>query len=146
MGRATPGAEAESAATMAAWFRHEPPRTPPAVPPATAPRGPAVERVLIGQAAGVAEARIRIGAGVLAGAEIRLTTAAGSRAVEAQLLTRSAGSRQTLAVAMDELRLRLRGRGISLVRASARPGDPALREQKPEARPGDEASRGGAGR
>jgi hypothetical protein len=77
--------------------------------------------LLIGRAGGQAEARIRIGGGALAGAEIRLTTTApGSQAVTAQLLTPTAGSRQTLFVAMEEIRLRLRDKGISLASAVAR--------------------------
>ncbi len=86
---------------------------PPAakLAPAAAPR---IDRVLIGGTGGDAEARIRIGAGALAGAEIRLSTTAGSQAVTAQLLTPTVGSRQTLQVAMEEIRLRLRDKGIAL--------------------------------
>jgi hypothetical protein len=84
---------------------------------ATAPR---IDRVLIGNAGGEAEARIRIGAGALAGAEIRLSTTAGSQAITAQLLTPTAGSRQTLLVAMEEIRLRLRDKGIALASPAGR--------------------------
>jgi hypothetical protein len=73
----------------------------------------ASDRLLVGTAGGVAEARIRIGAGALAGVEIQLTCV-GPQAVTAQLLTAGAGSRQTLSVAMEEIRLRLRDKGIAL--------------------------------
>jgi hypothetical protein len=86
---------------------------PPPAKSAAAPVG-RVDRLLVGHAGGDAEARIRIGSGVLAGAEIRLTAAVGSPAVTAQLLTAGAGSRQTLSVAMEEIRLRLRDKGIAL--------------------------------
>ena len=92
---------------------------PPAakVAPAAAAK---IDRLLIGSVGGDAEARIRIGSGALAGSEIRLTTAAGSQAVTAQLLTPTAGSRQTLFVAMEEIRLRLRDKGIALASSIAR--------------------------
>ena len=61
-----------------------------------------------------AQARIRIGAGALAGTEIQLSSGAGGHVVEARLLTHAASSRQTLSVVMDEIRLRLRDRGIVL--------------------------------
>jgi hypothetical protein len=103
-----------------------------APPPAKAAAAPAgrVDRVLVGTVGGDAEARIRIGSGVLAGAEIRLTVSAGSPAVTAQLLTPGAGSRQTLSVAMEEIRLRLRDKGIALTSSVARgrPADDARRE------------------
>lgn len=79
-----------------------------------------IDRILIGGSRGEAEARIRIGAGALAGAEIRLTTTAGSQAVTAQLLTPTVGSRQTLFVAMEEIRLRLRDKGIALASSVGR--------------------------
>jgi hypothetical protein len=112
-----------AAAALAGWLRPEPGPRPSAPPPPIAPTAPAapppgIDRILIGEMGGDVEARIRIGAGVLAGAEIRLSSAPGSRAVAAELLTQTDGSRQTLAVAMDELRLRLRRRGIVL---AARP-------------------------
>jgi hypothetical protein len=96
---------------------------PPPARTAAAPVG-RVDRVLVGTVGGDAEARIRIGTGVLAGAEIRLTSVAGSPAVTAQLLTPGAGSRQTLSVAMEEIRLRLRDKGIALTSSVAR-GRPA---------------------
>ncbi|HSY39298.1 MAG TPA: hypothetical protein VLA79_07205 [Polyangia bacterium] len=103
-----------------------------------------VDRVLIGGAGGEAEARIRIGAGALAGAEIRLTTTAGSQSVTAQLLTPTAGSRQTLFVAMEEIRLRLRDKGIALASSVGR----SRRESdgQPGARPdGESGERNGSG-
>jgi hypothetical protein len=96
---------------------------PPAVRSASAPpSAPAagVDRILVGTVGGDAEARIRIAAGALAGAEIRLSAVAGSPAVTAQLLTPGAGSRQTLSVAMEEIRLRLRDKGIALASSVAR--------------------------
>jgi hypothetical protein len=78
-----------------------------------------VDRVLIGSGPDGAQARIRIGAGALAGTEIHLTSAAAGRAIEARLLTHTSSSRQTLSVVMDEIRSRLRDRGIVLSTASA---------------------------
>jgi hypothetical protein len=92
-----------------------------------------VDRILVGTVGGDAEARIRIGAGALAGAEIRLCAVAGSAAVTAQLLTPGAGSRQTLSVAMEEIRLRLRDKGIALASSVVR------------GRPVDDPRRGGEG-
>ena len=110
--------EAAALAGGPGWFKPEPIRLgPPAAKLAPTPAPAAatkVDRLLIGNAGGEAEARIRISAGALAGAEIRLTTTAGSQAVTAQLLTPTAGSRQTLFVAMEEIRLRLRDKGIAL--------------------------------
>jgi hypothetical protein len=115
---------AASVAALAGWFRAEPPRVSPSGGAVAPSRGIAApDRVLVGQNAGVAEARIRIGTGAFAGAEIRLQSSAGSQAIEAELLTSSEGSRQTLAVAMDEIRTRLGARGIALVPApDRRPG------------------------
>jgi hypothetical protein len=82
---------------------------------------------LIGSGPDGAEARIRIGSGALAGAEIQLSTASAGHVVEARLLTHAASSRQTLSLVMDEIRLRLRDRGIVLstnaprVRRAAQP-------------------------
>jgi hypothetical protein len=123
------GESASEAAALAGgpgWFKPEILRVgPPAakVAPAAAAKpstATGIDRVLIGKAGREAEARIRIGAGALAGAEIRLTTAAGSQAVTAQLLTPTAGSRQTLFVAMEEIRLRLRDKGITLASSIGR--------------------------
>jgi len=128
---ATDGLAPEAAAALAslgggaapAPIRVAPPATKAAAAVASAPAA-RVDRVLVGTVGGDAEARIRIGAGALAGAEIRLTAAAGSAAVTAQLLTPGAGSRQTLSVAMEEIRLRLRDKGIALASSVAR-GRPA---------------------
>ena len=120
------GNDGVSAAAMAGWFRAEPGLAPVAARPAgvagTAAARP-VERVLIGSGPDGAEARIRLGAGALAGTELQLSSASG-RAVEAQLLTHAASSRQTLSVVMDEIRLRLRDRGIVLS-TRAVPGRPS---------------------
>jgi hypothetical protein len=117
------GESAVDAAAMAAgpgWVKPEPLRVgPPASKIAPSPAAK-IDRLLIGGAGAEAEARIRIGGGALAGAEIRLTITAGSLAVTAQLLTPTAGSRQTLFVAMEELRLRLRDKGIALAPSIAR--------------------------
>jgi hypothetical protein len=107
--------DAASGAAMAGWFRPEPAGPTgkaPAVAAVGAPR--AVDRVLIGSGPDGAQARIRISAGALAGTEIHLSSAAGGRVVEARLLTHTASSRQTLSVVMDEIRSRLRDRGIAL--------------------------------
>jgi hypothetical protein len=110
---------------------------PPPTKLATAPVA-GVDRVLVGSLAGDAEARIRIGAGALAGAEIRLTVIAGSPAVTAQLLTPGAGSRQTLSVAMEEIRLRLRDKGIAFTSSGARgrPGADPRRDGDSDRDPG----------
>lgn len=145
------GAEtAMAAAALTGWFRGEPaPRSPPPPPPmAPAPPAPpsAVDRILIGDVGADVQARIRIGSGDLAGAEIRLTSAPGSRAVAAELLTRTAGSRQTLSVAMNELRLRLRSKGIALAAPAMRPRDQQSRGARgPNDGDGSESG-GGAGR
>ena len=112
--------EAAALAGGPGWFKPEPLRVGPPAAKLAAAAAPKVDRVLIGNAGAAAEARIRIGAGALAGAEIRLTTAAGSQAVTAQLLTPTAGSRQTLFVAMEEIRLRLRDKGIALASSVGR--------------------------
>src|SRR5262249_38775744 len=72
------------------------------------------DRVLIGPGPDGAEARIRIGAGALAGTEIQLSSGVGQNAVEARLLTHTATSRQTLSVGMGGIRSGLRDRGIVL--------------------------------
>ena len=105
-----------SAAAMAGWFRSESAAVPAAAKAVglagvAAPR--AADRVLIGSGPDGAQARIRIGAGALAGTEIHLFSASG-QTVEARLLTHAASSRQTLSVVMDEIRSRLRDRGIVL--------------------------------
>lgn len=119
-GRRAPAAggpnDGASAAALAGWFRSES-AAAPAVAKAAGVAGVAasraVDRVLIGSGPDGAEARIRIGAGALAGTEIYLSSASG-QTVEARLLTHAASSRQTLSVVMDEIRSRLRDRGIVL--------------------------------
>jgi hypothetical protein len=146
------GAEtAMAAAALTGWFRGEPaPRSPPPPPPiapAPPPAPPAnVDRILIGDIGGDVQARIRIGSGDLAGAEIRLTSAPGSRAVAAELLTRTAGSRQTLSVAMNELRLRLRSKGIALTAPATRPRGQQSRGARGPNDGGGSGSGGGTGR
>jgi hypothetical protein len=148
-------AEREAACEAAAagvvgpgWFKPEPIRVgPPAskIAPAAATK---IDRLLIGGAGGEAEARIRIGTGALAGAEIRLTTAAGSQTVTAQLLTPTAGSRQTLSVAMEEIRLRLRDKGIALASSvsRSRPNSDDRGETRRDApSDGESGARAGAG-
>jgi len=135
-GDATGGApDVASAAAMAGWFRPEsmPGGSPAAVPGRAAGVGAAraVDRILIGSGPDGAQARIRIGAGALAGTEIQLSSTAAGRTVEAQLLTHAASSRQTLSVVLDEIRSRLRDRGIVLsakappARSTARTFEPA---------------------
>jgi len=109
--------EGASAAAMAGWFRSEsgpaaPQQRPGGVAAASGARP--VDRVLVGAGPDGAEARIRIGAGALAGTEIQLSTGGVGHAIEARLLTHAASSRQTLSMVMDEIRLRLRDRGIVL--------------------------------
>jgi len=116
--------DAASGAAMAGWFRSE-----SAVAPAgktTAVSGPSgasaargVDRILVGSGPEGAEARIRIGTGALAGTEIQLSSGAAGNVVEARLLTHAATSRQTLSLVMDEIRLRLRDRGIVLSTTAA---------------------------
>lgn len=144
--------DAASAAAMAGWFRPESAASVPvgkstAVTGPSAPRG--VDRVLIGSGPDGAQARIRIGAGALAGTEIQLSSGAGGHVVEARLLTHAATSRQTLSLVMDEIRARLRDRGIVLstpargARAVAPTGDV---ERTGEGAARDADGRGGAGR
>jgi hypothetical protein len=115
------GQETANAAMMSCWFRPESPALTGNAAAAGRSGGVAaaggvraVDRVLIGAGPEGAEARIRIGAGALAGTEIQLSGGAGGHAVEARLLTHAASSRQTLSVVMDEIRSRLRDRGIVL--------------------------------
>jgi hypothetical protein len=124
-GRRDPAAggidDGASAAALAGWFRSES-AAAPAVARAAGVAGVAasraVDRVLIGSGPDGAEARIRIGAGALAGTEIHLSSVSG-QAVEARLLTHAASSRQTLSVVMDEIRSRLRDKGIVLATRAA---------------------------
>ncbi|HVZ87899.1 MAG TPA: hypothetical protein VHG72_13075 [Polyangia bacterium] len=91
-------------------------------PPPAARATAQVDRILVGNSGGEMEARIRISAGPLAGLEIRLTVAGGS-AVTGQLLTADAGSRETLSVVVEEIRRRLRDRGITLDLGPGYPGE-----------------------
>jgi hypothetical protein len=130
----TGGAGAASAAAMAGWFRPESAPAPAGKTmavsePSAAVAARAVDRILVGAGPDGAEARIRIGSGALAGTEIQLSSGATGHVVEARLLTHAATSRQTLSLVMDEIRLRLRDRGIVLstaasgARSVARPAD-----------------------
>ena len=74
----------------------------------------ALTQVLLGGGPRAAEARIRISDGRGGSAEIRLASAAGGRDIAVQVLTAAAGSRETLTGVMNEVRLRLRRRGIAL--------------------------------
>ena len=133
-GRCDPAAggmmnDGASAAALAGWFRSESAAAPTvakAAGVAGVPASRAVDQVLIGSGPDGAQARIRIGAGALAGTEIHLSSASG-QTVEARLLTHEASSRQTLSVVMDEIRSRLRDRGIVLATRAvgARPPAPA---------------------
>ena len=145
--------DAASAAAMAGWFRSEPPRI--VGEPAAAGRAGtaavsgarAVDRVLIGSGPDGAEARIRIRAGALAGTEIQLSGGAGGHVVEARLLTHAASSRQTLSVGMDEIRSRLRDRGIVLsVRAPGARAPAAPREAETGTGDGPPSRGAGTGR
>jgi hypothetical protein len=138
-----------SAAAMAGWFRPEARSgpTPTAAPSrAAGVAGVAVDRILIGSGPDGSEARIRIGAGALAGTEIQLCSVAAGRTVEAQLLTHAASSRQTLSVVLDEIRSRLRDRGIVLsaktlaTRSAARTPDPQGVDDGVERSPAAETS------
>jgi hypothetical protein len=127
-------AELGAASMMANWFRSE--SSGPAaadgrravagvVAPGAAPR------VLIGSNNDTPEARIQINAGPCAGAEIRLRTGAAG-IIEAELLTPTVSSRQTLAVAMDEVGLRLRAKGIHLRGAADSEGQRNRRQKNSE--------------
>ena len=157
-GGSGPVDEAAALAGGPNWFKPEPIRVgPPAskIAPMTATKPAAateIDRVLIGGGRGEGEARIRISGGALAGAEIRLTMTAGSQAVTAQLLTPTAGSRQTLFVAMEEIRLRLRDKGIALASSVGRgrpetngPSDGPSDGQGHSRRDGDPGGADGAG-
>jgi hypothetical protein len=82
-----------------------------------------VERVLIGSRAGEPEARVAVADGSPGGAEIRLVAIGGGRRIVAEILTASTGSRDTLSNAMEEIRVRLRRRGIALSILDARQSD-----------------------
>ncbi len=73
-----------------------------------------IERVLVGSRGTHPEARVSIADGSPGGAEIRLIAIDGGRRIVAEILTATAGSRETLTNAMEEIRVRLRRRGIEL--------------------------------
>jgi hypothetical protein len=83
-------------------------------PPARSGAIGAVERVLVGSRGIEPEARVSIADGSAGGAEIRLIAFGGGRKIVAEILTANAGSRETLSNAMEEIRVRLRRRGIAL--------------------------------
>jgi len=112
--------DAITGAAIAGWFRAESSAGRPSTATAVTSAPRAVDRILIGADREGAQARIRIGAGALAGTEIQLSSGGAGHIVEARLLTHAATSRHTLSSVMDEIRLRLRQRGIILAtRASA---------------------------
>lgn len=140
-----------SAAAMAGWFRPESAVVSTGKPVAVAGASAArpVDRVLVGSGPDGAEARIRIGAGALAGTEIQLSSGGGGHVVEARLLTHAATSRQTLSLVMDEIRSRLRDRGIvlSTKAAGARSlAPPADGDRTGEVAAAGRGERGGANR
>jgi hypothetical protein len=78
---------------------------------------------LLGRISDVSAARVRFSEGALAGTELHLRTQ-GAGLVTAELLTVGGQSRQTLAAVMEEMRLRLKMRGIVLsVMARSVPGN-----------------------
>ena len=99
---------------------------------APVPVAASVVRVLIGGGPGAAEARIRIADGAGGSAELRLASVAGGGGISVQVLTAAAGSREMLAGVMNEVRLRLRRRGIALTEAV---GGDSLRERDRGGRP-----------
>jgi hypothetical protein len=147
-GESEAASEAAAAAVGPGWFKPEAIRVGPPAPKIAPAAATKIDRLLIGGAGGEAEARIRIGTGALAGAEIRLTTTAGSQTVTAQLLTPTAGSRQTLSVAMEEIRLRLRDKGIALASSVARDrsnSDDRGENRRDAPRDGESGARPGSG-
>jgi hypothetical protein len=72
-------------------------------------RGGVIERVMVGGTPEKPEARIRIGAGALAGSEFRVSAAAGQVTVEVRRLTATGASRETLTMAVDAIARRMRG-------------------------------------
>jgi hypothetical protein len=88
-------------------------------------------RIWIGRTAEVSTARVLIDRGALSGTELQLG-ALGPGLVTADLLGVGNGSRQTLATMIDEMRLRLRAKGITLLVPVRR----ALANANPEGNPG----------
>jgi hypothetical protein len=75
------------------------------------------QRILVAQSGTTPEARIQIAAGKLAGSQIHLTVTGGR--IETLLLTSNEASRQTLVVAMDAVREKLRARGLAAAGATS---------------------------
>jgi hypothetical protein len=108
-------------ALLAPWQIQEgPPRALPPRPLGAALPAAALERLLVGVGPRGAEARLRIGHGPLAGAEIHLRHLPGG--IEAVVLTRVECSRQTLAVAMEEVARRLQRKGYAFRVTASRSG------------------------
>ena len=78
--------------------------------------------VMLSPTSDASVARIGFSEGALAGTELRLG-AQGGRLVTAELLTVGGESRQALATVMDEMRWRLRGKGIALTVVAGRAPD-----------------------
>ena len=76
--------------------------------------------VRLGRTSDASAALIRFGEGALAGTEVHLS-AQGASHVTVELLTVGGESRQTLAGVMDEMRWRLRVKGIALSVVVRRP-------------------------
>lgn len=95
-------------ANQTRWFRAEPP--PATIVNARAPnaRWPigSHQRVLVGGTPSRPQARIHIDKGRFAGSQIHLTIVAGQ--IQAEVLTANETSRQTLVVAMEVVRKKLR--------------------------------------
>jgi hypothetical protein len=129
---AAAGGDVASAAALAAWFRPESMAAsygaPPPRPAAAVAAAGAIDRILIGAGPDGAQARIRIASGALAGTELQLFSGAAGHTVEARLLTHAASSRETLSVVMDEIRARLRDKGIVL--SATLPAAPARRRAR----------------
>jgi len=99
----------------------------------------APHRLLLADSPGHQTAWLRIEGGRFAGAEIHLVLT-GSR-IEVCVLTPHEASRQTLAIAMEAARNRLRARGLTVIDAARWTG-PGPRQS--EARPGDASARSAA--
>lgn len=107
---ADPGSGGVAAFTK--WFRPEIPaeesnRTAIRAPLPVAPH----QRILVAEAGPISQARIQIAGGKLAGSQVHLSVVGGH--IESLLLTSNETSRQTLVVAMDAVRERLRARGVA---------------------------------
>jgi len=96
--------------------------------PAMAAQAP--HRLLVVDGPGPDRAWLRIDGGRFAGTEIHLSLC-GPR-VEVCVLTPHEASRETLAIAMEAVRNRLRGRGLTMVESSPSPGSPP-RQTRPRA-------------